>query len=108
MGADVLRQTGTVDRRFDGFVNDAGVNLPPGRSGTPRSGVRRGRGRRETAYRGNDEPYYSRHRGVLGVDGVVVQTEHLADVIEEFWWLTSRCVRHIRSPSWRPESADNR
>jgi hypothetical protein len=55
-----------------------------------------------------DEPYYSRHRGVLGVDGVVVQTEHLADVIEEFWWLTSRCVRHIRSPSWHPESADNR
>lgn len=30
-----------------------------------------------------------------------------ADFIEEFWWLTPRRVWHIRSPPWRPESADN-
>jgi len=40
------------------------------------------------------------------VYGVVVETEHLADFIEEFWWLTSRRARHRRSPSWRPQSAD--
>ncbi|OOO01685.1 MAG: hypothetical protein USCGTAYLOR_02088 [Chromatiales bacterium USCg_Taylor] len=28
--------------------------------------------------------------------GVVVETEHLADVIEEFWLLTARRVRHIQ------------
>jgi hypothetical protein len=37
-----------------------------------------------------------------------METEHLADFIAEFWLLTSRRVRHIRSPSWRPEIADNR
>jgi hypothetical protein len=31
------------------------------------------------------------------VNRVVVKTEHLADVIEEFGLLTSRRVRHIRS-----------
>jgi hypothetical protein len=31
----------------------------------------------------------------------------LGDFIAEVWWLTSRRVRHIRSPSWRPQSADN-
>jgi hypothetical protein len=43
-----------------------------------------------------DDPIYIRS---LGVNGVVVDTEHLADFIEEFWLLTSRRVRHIRSPS---------
>lgn len=36
-----------------------------------------------------------------------VETEHLADFIEEFWPLTSCRVRHIRSPSERLEIADN-
>ena len=53
------------------------------------------------------KPYDPLHIGALGVYGVVVKTEHLADFIEEFWWLTSRRVRHIRSPPWRPQSADN-
>jgi len=41
------------------------------------------------------------------VHGVVVETEHLLDVTEEFGLLTSRRVRHIMSPSWCPEIADN-
>ena len=41
------------------------------------------------------------------MNGVGVETEHFTDRIEEFWLLTSRRVRHIRSPSWRRESADN-
>ena len=28
--------------------------------------------------------------------GVVVETEHLADFIEEFGWLTARRARHIK------------
>jgi hypothetical protein len=54
-----------------------------------------------------DEPYDPIHIGVLGVNGVVVETEHLSDFIEEFWLLTCRRVRHTRSPLWRPEIADN-
>jgi hypothetical protein len=46
-----------------------------------------------------DEPYDPIHIGALGVHGVVVETEHLADFIEEFGWLTSRRVRLRRSPS---------
>jgi hypothetical protein len=53
------------------------------------------------------EPYDPLHIGALSVYGVVVETEHLVDFIEEFGWLTSRRVKHIRSPSWRPQSADN-
>jgi hypothetical protein len=45
--------------------------------------------------------------GALGMKGVVEQTEHLSHGIEEFGWLTCRRVRHIRSPSWHPEIADN-
>jgi hypothetical protein len=55
-----------------------------------------------------DEPYDPIHRGALGMNGVVVETEHRADCIAEFGWLTSRRVRHIRFPQWRPEIADNR
>jgi hypothetical protein len=54
-----------------------------------------------------DEPYDPLHIGSLGVNGVVVETEYLSDFIEEFGLLTSRRVRHTRSPSWRPEIADN-
>jgi len=39
--------------------------------------------------------------------GGVVETEHLADGIEELGGLTSRRVRHTRSPSWRPAIVDN-
>jgi hypothetical protein len=39
------------------------------------------------------------HIGALGVNGVVVETKHPSDFVEEFGWLTSCCVRHIRSPS---------
>ncbi len=42
------------------------------------------------------------------MNGVVVETEHVADFIEEFWLLTSRRVGHMRAPSWRLEIADNR
>jgi hypothetical protein len=42
-----------------------------------------------------DESYDPLHRGALGVHGVVVETEHLADVIEEFGLLISRRGRHI-------------
>jgi hypothetical protein len=42
------------------------------------------------------------------VNRVVVKMEHLADVIEEFGLLTSRRIRHIKVPSWRPEIADNK
>jgi len=45
-----------------------------------------------------DEPYDPLHRGALGVHGVVVETEHRSDLIEEFWVLTARRVRHTRSP----------
>ena len=54
-----------------------------------------------------DEPYDPLHIRVLGEHGVVVETEHRSDVIEESWWLASRRVRHRRSPSWFPEIADN-
>jgi hypothetical protein len=42
------------------------------------------------------------------MNGVVVEAEHRADFIEEFWLLTSRRVRHIRSPLWRLEIAGNK
>jgi hypothetical protein len=45
-----------------------------------------------------NESYDPLHIGVLGVDGVVVETEYRMDFLEEFWWLTSRWVRHIRTP----------
>jgi hypothetical protein len=54
-----------------------------------------------------DEPDDPLHRGALGVNGVVVETEHLSHVIEASGLLTSCHVRHIRSPSWHPEIADN-
>jgi hypothetical protein len=39
--------------------------------------------------------------------GVMVETEHLADVIKAFGWLTCCRIRHIRSPSWHPAILDN-
>ena len=45
--------------------------------------------------------------GSSGGDSIVVETEHLVDVIEACWWLTSRRVRYKRSPSWGPQLADN-
>lgn len=41
----------------------------------------------------SDDPIHIR---ALGVKGVVVETEHLAEVIEEFGWLTARRLRHIK------------
>ena len=55
-----------------------------------------------------DEPYDPLHRGALGVDGVVVQTEHLSHVIEAFGLLRSRRGRQRIPPWWCPEIADNR
>ena len=46
--------------------------------------------------------------GALGMNGIVVETEHLTDFIKEFWLLTPHRVRHNRSPSWCFEIADNR
>src|SRR5712691_12984687 len=54
------------------------------------------------------ESYDPLHIGSLGVNGVVGQTQHLSDFIEECGVLTARRVRHIRSPSWRPETVENR
>jgi hypothetical protein len=48
------------------------------------------------------EPSDPLHLGALGVHGGVVETEHLADFVEESGWLTSRRVRHIRSFVMRP------
>ena len=44
-----------------------------------------------------DESNDPLHIGSLAGDGVVLETEHLSNLIEKFW-LTFRCVRHIRSP----------
>jgi len=55
-----------------------------------------------------DEPDDPCHIGSLGMNGVVVPTEHLSHVIEEFGLLTSRRGRHRIPPRWCPESADNR
>jgi hypothetical protein len=55
-----------------------------------------------------DEPYDALDRGALGVHRVVVETAHLSGYIEACWVLTSRRVRPTKSPSWRPELADNR
>jgi hypothetical protein len=35
-----------------------------------------------------NKPHDPVHVGSLGVNGVVVQTEYLSDLIEEFWLLT--------------------
>ena len=48
------------------------------------------------------------HRGSLGVNGGVVQTEPMSHVIEEFGFLISRRGRHIIPPCWCPEIADDR
>jgi len=45
-----------------------------------------------------NKPHDPVHVGSLGVNGVVVQTEYLSDLIEEFWLLTFCRVRHIRLP----------
>jgi len=37
-----------------------------------------------------------------------VQTEYLAHIVEEFWFLIFRCVSHIICPCWCSEIADNR
>lgn len=37
----------------------------------------------------------------------VVETEHLADFIQESWLLTSDRVRHIRSPLWHPRITED-
>jgi len=52
----------------------------------------------------SDDPL---HIGALGVDGVVVEPEYRTDFLEGFWRLTSRGVRHIRTPSQCPEHVDN-
>jgi len=44
-----------------------------------------------------DESYNPLDIGALGVNGGVVETEHLADFIEEFGLLPARRVRHIRA-----------
>jgi hypothetical protein len=43
-----------------------------------------------------NKPYNPVHVGTLGVNGVMVQTEYLPDLIEEFWLLTFCRVRHIK------------
>jgi hypothetical protein len=43
-----------------------------------------------------NKPHDPVHVGSLGVNGVVVQTEYLSDLIEEFWLLTFYQVRHIK------------
>jgi len=55
-----------------------------------------------------DESYDPLHIGSLGVNGVVVQTEHLSHFIEEFGLLISRRGGHTIPPRWWLEIADNR
>src|SRR5262249_48031079 len=55
-----------------------------------------------------DELYDPIYIGALSVHGGVMETEPLAHILEEFWWLTSRRVRHRRSPSWHAEITDNK
>ena len=69
-----------------------------GRSETIRSWLRR-----EEVLTGphaveTNKPHDPVHVRSLGVNGVVVQTEHLSDLIEEFGLLTFCRVRHIRLP----------
>jgi hypothetical protein len=54
------------------------------------------------------KPFDPFHRGALGMNGVVVQTEYLAYFIEQFGGVTSSRVRHTRVPSLRPGIVDNR
>jgi hypothetical protein len=54
-----------------------------------------------------DEAYDPLHIGSFGVNGVVVQTEHLSHFIEEFWWLTACRDRHAIPPWWCSEIVDN-
>ena len=42
------------------------------------------------------------------MNGRVLEVEHLTDFITQFWLLTSRRGRRMRSPLWRLEIADNR
>jgi hypothetical protein len=53
----------------------------------------------------SDDPL---HIGTLGVNGVMVETEHPTDIIEEFRLLTSLRVRHIRSLYWPLEIVDKK
>jgi hypothetical protein len=54
-----------------------------------------------------DKSYDPLDIGTLGVNGIVVETEHLSDVIEEFWLLISRRRRHILLRGGGGEIADN-
>jgi hypothetical protein len=45
-----------------------------------------------------DKPNDPVHIGSLGVNGVAVQTEHLADLIEEFWVVTFWLKSELPSP----------
>jgi hypothetical protein len=51
-----------------------------------------------------DKPHDPIYVGSLGVNGVVVQTEYLSDLIEEFWLLTFCRVRHIKPRNDSPIS----
>jgi hypothetical protein len=46
--------------------------------------------------------------GSFSVNGVVVQTEYLSDLIKEFWLLTFCRIRHIRLLWPWPEILDNK
>jgi len=89
VGADGLRQTGTADSYLDSLVDDAEVNARPPAVEPDES----------------DDPL---RRGVLGVHGVVMQTEHLSPLIAECGWWISRRGRHIILSQWYSEIADNR
>jgi hypothetical protein len=45
-----------------------------------------------------DEPHDPVHIGPLGMNGIVMETEDVADFIEQFWLLTSCGVRPMRAP----------
>ena len=53
-----------------------------------------------------DEPYDPIHIGSLGVNGIVVETEHLSDLVEELRSLTSRRVRHDNISIMAPKAVD--
>jgi hypothetical protein len=45
-----------------------------------------------------DEPHDPVYIGPLGMNGIMVEVEDIADFIEQFWLLTSGGVRSMRAP----------
>ncbi len=64
---------------------------PPNPSGTLRPSVRRQEVRARSHPMEANEANDPVHVGPLGMNGIVVETEHVTDFIKQFWLLTSCC-----------------